>query len=459
MSKVSDLLHTLYTDLYKKPRKERHEIVLSFIRKFLNKKPKLIYLKRYLYFTLYLHNKDNRAIKYRQSNYYLNDYQQCIYACFEGAICEICNKPIFPSSAILNKPNSLFKYCKKRKVCSSKCGSIHGFKIATEKNKLMPKEKRLEIAKKAQDTMIQKYGCKSPLCANSIFQEKIKRTLLKKYGVEKNIMQNKEIHAKSIKTFKEHMKSDEYRQQLRAKKEKTCLERYGVKHACQYEEIKHKIANSNKARSLEDKKKTQEKIKQTCLSRYGTEYAVQSEQIKKRLKEGIAKSRAKRKELGQSLSECKTKIVSIAQKKYEVQSKNEQKFAEWLIYQKGYSPNDVIGQYEGEYNDFIYYKIKTFPDFWIKSKNIYIEVKSIFTFFNMYETKGKIEEEALQKNRKKAEVANQNGFTTRWVICGESITGKWRFLLLPKSWWKLSIDQLLQLIKTKNFLELKNIRV
>lgn len=94
-------------------------------------------------------------------------------------------------------------------------------------------------------------------------------------------------------------------------------------------------------------------------------------------------------------------FYTLAKKEYEVQSINEQKFAEWPIYQKNYSPNDLIGQYESEYNDFIYNSIKTFPDFWIKSKNIYIEVKSVFTFFNMYKTYGKIEENALQYNRKK----------------------------------------------------------
>ena len=126
---------------------------------------------------------------------------------------------------------------------------------------------------------------------------------------------------------------------------------------------------------------------------------------------------------------------------------------------KNYSPNDLIGQYESEYNDFIYNSIKTFPDFWIKSKNIYIEVKSVFTFFNMYKTYGKIEENALQYNRKKAELANQNGYITRWVICDKSINGNWRFLLLPQSWWTLPLDSLIQLVAAKNFIYLKNIRV
>lgn len=450
MSSLSSLLSSFYSNIHKKSKKEKLSIALEFINK-LGKDAELQCLKRYIYYTLYLHNKDKRAIAYRQSSAFVDDYKNIVYACYSGCICKICNSHIVPPKSILNTPQSLIRICTNHEFCSSKCRAINGFKAATEKNKLMPKEKRLEIAKKSQDTMLKKYGCKSPLCANSIFQDKIQNTIFEKYGVKKYAMKNKEVKEKSKRTLKEHMKNEAFRQQMNEKREKTCMSRYGTKYACQADVVKQKINASTKARSAEDRKRTQQKTMQTCLARYGTKYPSQSQAVKQKIKEGIAKSRNKRKEQNISFKECKTKIVSIAQKQYEVQSINEQKFAEWLIYRKGYSPNDVIGQYEAEYNDFIYNTLKTFPDFWIKSKNTYIEVKSIFTFFNMYSTKGKIEEQALQKNRAKAEIANQNGFITRWVICDKSSIGEWRFLLLPKHWWKISLDELLQLIREKDF--------
>lgn len=450
-----DLLRKLFEKLYTQPRKAKHSIVYEFIKS----EPLPKYAKRYLYYTLYLHNKDKRAIKYRNSTNFLKDYQQIALDCYSNSYCIVCGKPIIPSDDLLNHAQSLKSFCKQRTVCSQKCGAINGFKAATEKNKSMPKEKKLAIAKKAQETMLKKYGCKSPLCANSIFQDKIKNTLLKKYGVEKNVMQNKEVSARAAATLRKHMMQDNFRQNVNAKREKTSLARYGTKNPSQSSIIKQKIINSNENRSLEEKRKTREKTMKTSLARYGTKHATQSAVIKQRIKEGIAKSRKNRKDLNIKFKECKTKIVSIAKKEYEVQSINEQKFAEWLIYQKNYSPNDLIGQYESEYNDFIYNSIKTFPDFWIKSKNIYIEVKSVFTFFNMYKTYGKIEENALQYNRKKAELANQNGYITRWVICDKSINGNWRFLLLPQSWWTLPLDSLIQLVAAKNFIYLKNIRV
>lgn len=83
------------------------------------------------------------------------------------------------------------------------------------------------------------FGCES--CAKLMKFEKIKNTMVNKYGVE---------YAAQSQTFKDKMKE-------------TTLERYGVEHATQSEVVK-------------------DKIRQTNMETYGFEYGLQSEDVKEK---------------------------------------------------------------------------------------------------------------------------------------------------------------------------------
>ena len=83
------------------------------------------------------------------------------------------------------------------------------------------------------------FGCES--CAKLMKFEKIKNTMVNKYGVE---------YAAQSQTFKDKMKE-------------TTLERYGVEHAAQSEVVK-------------------DKIRQTNMETYGFEYGLQSEEVKEK---------------------------------------------------------------------------------------------------------------------------------------------------------------------------------
>jgi hypothetical protein len=91
------------------------------------------------------------------------------------------------------------------------------------------------------------YGCLS--CAKFLKIERIKDTMLNKYGVE---------HAAQSEFFKDKMKQ-------------TTFERYGVEYASQSEEIK-------------------DKIRQTNLEIYGYEYGLQNEEVKNKKKETYLKN-------------------------------------------------------------------------------------------------------------------------------------------------------------------------
>ena len=85
------------------------------------------------------------------------------------------------------------------------------------------------------------YGCLS--CAKLLKTDRIKETMLEKYGVE---------HAAQSQFFRDKMK-------------KTTFEKYGVEHALQSEEVKAKI-------------------RQTNLETYGCEYGLQNEEVKNKKK-------------------------------------------------------------------------------------------------------------------------------------------------------------------------------
>jgi hypothetical protein len=83
------------------------------------------------------------------------------------------------------------------------------------------------------------FGCET--CAKVLKLQRIKNTMVNKYGVE---------YAAQSQTFKDKMKE-------------TTLERYGVENANQCEDVK-------------------EKIRQTNLEKYGVEYGLQSEDVKEK---------------------------------------------------------------------------------------------------------------------------------------------------------------------------------
>jgi hypothetical protein len=126
------------------------------------------------------------------------------------------------------------------------------------------------------------FGCIK--CAKNIKFNKIKETMLEKYGVE---------YAAQLDEFKDKMKD-------------SCLKKYGVNYGFQSDEIKEKIKKTNNEKygcdyglqcdSVKEKKRIsylrkygvdnplkcneiKEKSKKTCLEKYGVEYPSQNEEI------------------------------------------------------------------------------------------------------------------------------------------------------------------------------------
>lgn len=117
-----------------------------------------------------------------------------------------------------------------------------------------------------KNTMVDKYGVEYA-AQSHIFYDKMKKTNLEKYGVE-HANQSEEIKQKVIETNLEKY-GVEYSIQLletQEKQKKTNLEKYGVEHQLHRKEIK-------------------EQIKKTNLEKYGIEYPIQSEEVKQKIRQ------------------------------------------------------------------------------------------------------------------------------------------------------------------------------
>jgi len=213
-------------------------------------------------------------------------------------------------------------------------------------------------------------------------QEKAKQTMIKKYGVENPtyLKQTKENHwSKSkekdniaLKISKTKInKSKKYKDKIYEKYKNTNLKKYGVENVFQDSEIK-------------------EKIKQTNLKKYGVENPMQNSKIFEKQRKNSFKLK---------------KFIFSSGKEIKLQG-FEPEALEILL--KQYDKNDIITsiskipKIKYKLNDKIHVY---FPDFYIKSKNKIIEVKSIYTFLKDKE-----------KNLKKKEACLANNFDFEFMI-------------------------------------------
>jgi hypothetical protein len=215
------------------------------------------------------------------------------------------------------------------------------------------------------------FGCIT--CAKDLMFERIKNTMVDKYGVE---------YAAQSQICMDKMK-------------KTTFEKYGVEYANQSEVVKDKIRQTNLEKygfeyGLQSEV-VKEKTKQTNLKKYGFENPLQREEIKEKSKNTCLKKYGV--EYSSQCSEIyeKQNKNSYYLKDYTLPSGNTIKiqgyehYALDELYKKENSnENDIITGYKNVptiwYNDNDNKKHRHFVDIFIPSKNKCIEVKSTWTF-------------------------------------------------------------------------------
>jgi hypothetical protein len=142
-----------------------------------------------------------------------------------------------------------------------------------------------------KNSMVEKYGVEYA-AQNEMCMNKMKATTLKKYGVE-HANQNQIVKEK-IKTTNLEKYGFEYGLQNEEVKEKrriSNLEKYGVENQSQRDEIKEKIKTTNLERygsiCSMNNEEVRKKIKATILDKYGVEYFTQSDIMKEKTKETV----------------------------------------------------------------------------------------------------------------------------------------------------------------------------
>jgi hypothetical protein len=309
--------------------------------------------------------------------------------------------------------------------------------IETIKNdmKYCKTQQELDEAEKKLNTFIEKYGVSNPAQSQCV-RDKMKKTNLEKYGVE-NPSQSKIIQAKKQHTTLKHygvenpFQSDE----IKTKIKETNVEKYGVENPFQSDEIKTKIKETNVEKyGVEYTTQTdimKDKSKQTKLERYGNEFYRNDEQIQQTNLEkygvnyGLASPDIQRKivqtnneRYGVDRPAQLDDIVELAKQtsfeKYgmwypqtEAHFKKNCKWKEYVlpsgniikvqgyedkaidILLKDYDETDIITDCSkiteeiGElwYEDSEGKKHRYFPDIYIKSEQLFIEVKSRYTYY------------------------------------------------------------------------------
>jgi hypothetical protein len=147
---------------------------------------------------------------------------------------------------------------------------------------------RLCQNKKIKVTCREKYGVDYPLQSQEI-KDKIKVTCQEKYGVD-NPFQSQEFKNKIKVTCREKYGVDNpsQSQEIKDKKIQTCQKNYGVDYSMQSQEIRDKskatyqekygVDNPSQSQEIKDKKI------QTCQKNYGVDYSMQSQEIRDKSK-------------------------------------------------------------------------------------------------------------------------------------------------------------------------------
>jgi len=243
--------------------------------------------------------------------------------------------------------DSQFKY---RSFCSKKCSNSN-------------KELCEKRTKTAKESNLITYGVESTTCLETV-KQKMKVTNVERYGLNYNKNKFKKI------CEKHGVKNISALESVKKKKENICLKKFGVKNNFQSDVIKKKSKETNLKKHGEIPGFGSNKYKKTILEKYGVENVAQVTEI-----------------FEKRLHSCKKfkKYILPSGKVVKVQG-YENKVLDYL-FNNQYLENDLrisnkeieneIGKIFFEYEN---KKRRYYPDIFIKSKNLIIEVKSRYTF-------------------------------------------------------------------------------
>jgi hypothetical protein len=260
------------------------------------------------------------------------------------------------------------------------------------------------VRAKVAKTNISRYGHYAS-CASPSVMRKARKTWRKKYGVT-NPGSSKVIRAKVIRTT---------------------LERYGVTSTLSKENpdlyakriagmvTKYGVTNPSQV------KKFQKKKQKTSLKNWGYRHHMQNPDI-------LAKS---------IFTSKRVYVVSTPSRNYLVQG-----YERFIIpsLEQWFNPNSIKTQFDEKFRSIKVGKSNYIPDFYIKNKKLFIEIKSLWTLVG----RKSVWRDTVQK----AKISAQNGITISWVLVFDKSVNTKTFSVLPENWYILSLAKLRKLIPT-----------
>ena len=376
-------------------------------RKFVQKKTKYNNILNYL------------LNRFNDSESTSESLQRIVFNIENRPVCPVCGSKL----DFVGKPNTVKGIFKK--FCSQHCAnSFNSTKANLTK---INKYGDAGCSKKAKATKLERYGdenyngdrevAKSKMNYEEIFK-KVRATNLERYWDEwyhgDRVAATEKINydevVKKVKETKKRLYGDENYNNIEKAKQ-TCFKKYGVEYIFKSKEIQDKIKQTILSKygveyALQSNE-VHDKIKQTNLRKYGAEYPLQSEFIQNKIKRILiynynVDNPWKCKEFQQKAHETKKKNGSYGKS-------NEEDYV-YSILVDIYGKDNVKRQYKSELYPFA-------CDFYIISKNLYIEYNGMWTHGHIPYIGSKENEIQLKKWKQKAVTSDYyNSAIVTWTI-------------------------------------------
>ena len=225
---------------------------------------------------------------------------------------------------------------------------------------------------------------------------KLKETCISKYGVE-NYTQTQEYLKKcQISCLKKyghthHLKTENSKNNLK----KNLIEKYGVDNVSKLDSIKEKKLIKSKSKTTLEKYEIREKYRKTCIEKYGVEHLSQDSDFLEKVLTKSFSYKSYRLPSGKIISLQGYEPIAMD---YLLTNYNEED-----IFTKNRDIENLVGKLFYKREDGI--RSRYFPDIFIKSENLIIEVKSNFTY-NL----------SLSTNLLKRNICLENGLNFNFYI-------------------------------------------
>jgi len=342
--------------------------------------------------------------------------------------------------------------------CSNKCRGASADVAETKKNTCMAvygyahAQSHPDVKSKTKKSMTRQYG--GFTLASPELSAKVKETMVSTYGVD-SPLQNKKILDKAMGTKQKLYGGNTFDSPiLRPKYEKTMNEFYGASLPLQNKVLKQKATDTllkkhgvSNARQIPG---MTERVRKTCLKKYGDEFPTRTKGVQAKTRSTMqerygcdypmqnAESRKK-----QVISSLRLTSFKIEGRTFEVQSDYEKVATVALA--KKHGVNNVHTQFHKEFPSDAYFEMNTFPDLYLDSIDVFIEVKSNWTFMGRPGKHDRaLTEGDLEVNKEKARTSAASGNDVRWVIVAPKAKAK--FLTLPTDWYDLPSRKLRKMV-------------